>query len=379
MPAMTRVLRRPTTPETTVLDLDIHGLVGIRLVDPSARDVAAVAAETGAVQGALSREPELTIRFVPALRPKGIRYVEPGETGFTAEEFFVLAPARNEPLAEIPLDLVGRPCRINCRSGVGSVPLLRPILNQTMLAKGALVLHASAFRYEDAGVLVAGWARGGKTTSLLAFMANGAEFIADDHAYVDPDGNRVYGLPEPVSVRAWHLDELPGHRGDVGCLDRTRLRAWSAICRVAASAAARDGRGTLGKLSGRVAGHAEDASIAVAPERLFDRCVFEGTLDKVFLAIAHESSDVFAERVNRDWLADRLAFSLRAERRRLLDHYLAFRYAFPDRPNELIERAAEIERDLLGRVLAGVDTYVVYHPFPAPVAPLFETMAPLVA
>jgi hypothetical protein len=78
-------------------------------------------------------------------------------------------------------------------------------------------------------------------------------------------------------------------------------------------------------------------------------------------------------------LADRLAFSLRAERRRLLDHYLAFRYAFPDRPNELIERAAEIERDLLGRVLAGVDTYVVYHPFPAPVAPLFETMAPLVA
>ena len=377
---MTRVLGRPAPTEASVVDFDIHGLVGIRLVDPRPPDVAAVVAEIGAARISLSREPEITIQFVPELRPEGIRYVEPGETGFTDDAFFVLPPVSGkEPLAQIPLETIGRHSRILCRSGLGSVPFLRPILNHTMLAKGVVVLHASAFRYQGKGALVAGWARGGKTTSLLAFMEHGAEFIADDHVYIDPVRNRIYGLPELVSLRASHLDELPRHRRDVRRLDRARLRGWSGLGRLAASAAVRDGRGSVGKLSGRMARLAEDACVSIAPGRLFSRCIFEGTLDKVFLAIAHESRDVFAERVERDWLADRLAYSLRAERRRLMDQYLAFRFAFPNRPNDLLERASEIERDLLVRVLAGVDAYAVYHPFPAPVGPLFETMAPLVA
>jgi hypothetical protein len=380
MPAMTQLQRQSGGPATSVVDFAVQGVVGIRLVDPSSCDVAAVVAATGAKQVAPLDEPEITIRFVSKLRPGEIRYVEPGETGFTDDTFLVLPRAYGkDPLAEVPLDSIGRQCDIVCSSGLGFVPLLRPVLDHAMLAKGVVVLHASAFRYKGRGTLVAGWARGGKTTSLLAFMRGGAEFIADDHVYVNSDGNRLCGIPEPISLRASHLDEMPEYRRSVRGLDRAALRGWSAIGRLVSSAASREGDHSIRKLTARVAGIAENACIRVPPERLFGKCITEGKLDKVFLAIAHQSPDVRAERVDADWLADRLIFSLRAERRRLLDQYLAFRFAFPDRRSELLERVNEIERDVLTRVLSDAESYVVYHPLPAPVVQLFETMAPLVA
>jgi hypothetical protein len=55
--------------------------------------------------------------------------------------------------------------------------LLISILNLTMLAKGFLPMHASAFTYKNTGVVATGWAKGGKTETLFAFMANGAASI----------------------------------------------------------------------------------------------------------------------------------------------------------------------------------------------------------
>jgi hypothetical protein len=127
----------------------------------------------------------------------------------------------------------------------------------------------------------------------------------------------------------------------------------------------------------RVASHADDAYVPVSPDRLFSRRRLGSKLDKAFLAIAHDDRDVLVERVDGPWLADRLVFSLHAERRRLIEHYVAFRFGFPDKRNELLEAASEIEREILLRLLADVDSYVVYHPFPAPVDALFTAMAPV--
>jgi hypothetical protein len=331
------------------------------------------------MRATVSRVPEITIRFVDDVPSTGVlRYVEPERVGFDDEAFVVLnRRSRGKAVAQIPLDAVGRSFEILCRSGVGPVPLLRPILDLTMLARGVVAVHASAFTFNGKGTMIAGWARGAKTTSLLAFMSNGAELIADDCVYVDPDGNRLYGLPDAISIRARHLQEFPLYRELVGWRDRSRLRAASLLGGVAAAFA--DGGESQGarKLADRVAALAEDACAAVPPGQLSRRCAFSGRLETAFLSIPHERNDVSCVRVDPEWFADRLVFSLRAQRLHLLGGYLAFRFAFPDRRSRLLEQASQTEREVLVRALSAAETYALYHPFPASAQALFDAVAAL--
>jgi hypothetical protein len=365
------------------VDYDIRGLVGIRLIDASARDARTVSEQIGCPQATLPREPDLTIRFVREIPTRGaVLYVEPGELGFTEDAFLVLRSGL--PCARLRLDLLGvgsrvdlrdGVCHIVCRSESGPVPLLRPIVDLTLLGRGAASVHAAAFAYKGKGTMIAGWPRGAKTTTLLAFMANGAEFIADDRVYLNPAGNRLLAPPQPISLRLPHLDELPQYRKLVRLRHRARLRALSLVGELATAIAGPAAPGSGRKLADRVAGFAEDASVAVEPDRLFERCAFGGDLQIAFLSLAHESNDVRVERVSPRWLADRLRFLLQADRQRFVAHYLAFRFAFPERTSELIEHASEIEHSILLRALGSAETYVVYHPHPAPAQALFETMA----
>ncbi len=63
-------------------------------------------------------------------------------------------------------------CEIVCERGRARVPLLTANVNLVVLGNGALPLHAAAFRFDGTGVLVTGWSKGGKTETLLAFMAS---------------------------------------------------------------------------------------------------------------------------------------------------------------------------------------------------------------
>jgi hypothetical protein len=375
------VLQAAVRSEPLTVEYDIHGLVGIRLIDPSRQDVAAVSAQLGDMQGVLAREPDITIRFAHELAIEGVlSWIEPGEIGFTDDCFFLFAPGSAlQPAARVALDAIDGPFELVCRSGLATVPLLRSLIDLIMLAKGVVPLHASAFTYNGKGVLVAGWARGGKTTSLVAFTGHGAAFIGDDRVYLRPEGSRLYGLGEPVALRACHLAELPGYRALVGRRARSRLRLAAALADRADWVGANHRAGGVRRFASRVASVAGDASIAIPPHRLFSRCPLRGKLDKAFLAIAHESADVRVEQVAPEYVAQRLVFSVRAERLRLLARYLAFRFAFPEKPNALIERADDLERELLVDALAQIETYTLYHPFPAPAQALREAIAPLLA
>src|SRR5207247_6057089 len=57
------------------LDYDVHGLVGIRLVDPSPTDAAAVARQLGPLESPLSRKPDIIVRFVKHLPTARLRYL----------------------------------------------------------------------------------------------------------------------------------------------------------------------------------------------------------------------------------------------------------------------------------------------------------------
>jgi hypothetical protein len=364
----------------SVVEYDIHGFVGIRLIDPSPRDVSAVSAQLGP-DGRLSREPDITIRFVEEVRPRvPLNWIEPHEVGFTDEGYFLFtSDFAAGPVACLRVDGPDSRWEIHCRSGLRSVPLLLPLVDLVMLTRGVLALHASAFTYKDTGVLVAGWARSGKTTSLLGFMARGATYIGDDRVYLHAgESSRLLGLAQPVALRDWHLGELPRYAEIVGWRARSRLRVYTALGRTATRASAIDGLGRMRALARRVAGFADDASVSISPQRLFGGYSLSGRLDKAFLAIAHDSPTVRVEPLEPKRLAERLVFSLRAERLRLWSLYYALSFAFPERVDTFSEEAEALETERLARALEGVESYALYHPFPAPVGALHDALAPVI-
>ena len=52
------------------VDLDLHGFVGVRLVDAEPADVATVVRQLGPLTSVLQREPDIVVRFVDRLEPR---------------------------------------------------------------------------------------------------------------------------------------------------------------------------------------------------------------------------------------------------------------------------------------------------------------------
>jgi hypothetical protein len=366
---------------SAVVDYDLHGIVGIRLIGAGAADEAAVTAQLGPIRAPLDREPDILIRFVERLELSNLRYLGARDAGFTDDGFLVLKSKKASVRVEMPLSEAGARCEIVCESGLPAVPLLIPIVNLTALAGGVVPLHAAAFTYRGSGVLVTGWAKGGKTESLLAFMANGAQYIGDEWVYVSADGRRLYGIPEPVRVWDWHLDELPGYRALLNRRERAKLAAVRGALRARELSPARCRRGAPPSVLDRATALLEgQAWVLIDPPRLFgdDSCALHGTFDKLFLIVSHSSPEVTVSEAEPLDVARRMVFSLQHERLDFLAHYLMYRFAFPDRANPVLEEAEELQRAALERVLAGKEAYVVAHPYPAPIPAVYEAMSAVI-
>jgi hypothetical protein len=355
------------------VDYDLHGLAGIRLLDAGPGDVAAVDRQLGPIRGRLERAPDLTVRFVDRLDVRGpVTLLGLDDAGFTDDAFLILrAKHKARARVQLPLEHIGAPgAEIVCERGLPAVPLLIACLNLTVLARGALPLHASAFVHRGVGVVVTGWSKGGKTEAVLAFMARGAQFVGDEWIYVEPGGARVHGIPEPMRIWDWNLRQLPAVRDRLGGAQRARLAAL----RGATGVLARDRRGRrLGKLlEGR-------RHVDLAPDRVFDTAAvrLSADFDRLFLVASSEDASTVARPADPADIARRMAASLDYERAPLHAAYAQLRFAFPDRRNALLDAAPQREQALLEQAFAGKPAWVVHHPYPVDLAGLFEAMEPL--
>jgi len=357
------------------VDYDLHGIVGVRLLDAGPGDVAAVSRQLGPIQSPLDREPEITIRFVDRVAPRGqLRYLGLDEAGFTDDAFYVLRSKHKTGVkVRIPFGDVGGRCEFVCERGVPAVPFLVATINLTALARGALPLHASAFNYNGIGAVVTGWSKGGKTETLLGFMNQGAEYIGDEWVYISGDGRRVSGIPEPIRLWDWHLHELPRFRALVGRRKRVRLRVLKGI-RSACTLAPSSLFERIGQLLQR------QLHVDIAPESLFGSGAdtFSGNFDRLFFVASHDSPEIVVEPIDPNEVARRMSFSLTYERRDFMALYRMFRFAFPEANNKLIEQADGMQYELLLRVLASKPAYAVYHPYPVSIPALVDAIEPLV-
>lgn len=364
------------------IEFNLHNLVTIRVVDAGPADVAAVRRQVG-LPGTTAPESgpaaDITIRFVDRLDAPGLRYIGADDAAFTNDAFFVLR-GKNKRLikVQIPFAEIGSPTTLVSERNVGAVPLLTAITNLTALAKGALPLHAAAFCYGGHGVLATGWSKGGKTETLLGFMAHGATFIGDEWVYISPDGAQMFGLPEPIRIWEWHLSEMPEYRSRLSRKEQARLALLRAPIALADRAAERDGNSLLRRARPLLR---RQHGLNVAPQRLFgpDRLSSSGPLEKVFFVVSGEAPEVTVEPGDPEDVAARMLYSLLEEQMPLLSYYWKYRFAFPGRPNELLETVQQRQAAALQRVLAGKELYVVTHPYPAPIPAMYAAMAPVLA
>ncbi len=368
-----------SAPITT--DYDLHGVVGIRLVDAAPGDVAAVNRQLGPIQQPLDRQPDLAIRFVDRLPLTGpVRYIGVNDAGFTDDAFLVLrSKHKAQARVQIPLAQVGvQPAEIVCERGLPAVPLLIAMINLVALGKGVLPMHASAFSYQGQGILTTGWSKGGKTETLLAFMARGADYIGDEWVYISPQ-RRIFGIPEPIRVWDWHMADLPQAWARIGRKEQMRLRVLKFMARSTESAA-QARRGSPARLAQRITPLIkQQLHVDIAPQRLFNQTVGlrSANLDKVLFVVSHDSPQIHVEPMAGEEVAQRMLFSLQIERMDFMAAYLKFRFAFPDACNPLIEEAEERQRTLLAKMLAGQESYAVYHPYPVSIPALYDAIIPV--
>jgi hypothetical protein len=364
------------------IDFDLHGLVGIRLLDPTMSEAAAVGRQLGLSPGTLARDPDIVIRWMDGMATSRLRLIGDHEAGHDNDSFYLLRGKHQARCrVKIPFEhigCVGRTTEIVCESGIQGVPLLVPIVNFTLLAKGIVPVHASAFVYRGQGVLAAGWSKGGKTESLLSFVDRGAEYIADDWAYITPRGE-LYGMAEPIRLRAWHVHELPRLRRRLPLAARTRLRTldladcWKdALPRRSRLLPSRSVARLLHLL-------ARQAYVTVPPRQLFDRMAQPpAKFDQLFLLASHECSEVRIQPADPVEIARKMLFSVQEERERFLTYYRKFRFAFPNRANPLIDDCERLQHELLVKAFAGKPAHTVLHPYPVRIPSLFDAMQHLV-
>lgn len=364
-------------------DFDLHGLVRIRLEGAGPRETAAVRRQLGPIEARVAGDADITIRFVDEIPQAGrLRIVGIDQGAYDDEGFLVMrSKHKSRARVRIPFHRVGlEAIVIECERGMVAVPQLIPIVNLTVLGKGALPLHAAAFVHEGIGVAACGWSKGGKTETLLSFMRRGARYVGDEWVYVTADGSTLHGIPEPVRLWDWHLAQLPEHKRHVSRKDRIKLGTIGALDRANRAIPARTRKRLPGMRSAeRVMALLEgQRHVDPAPERLFgvERWESAARFDRLLFLMNAEVDAVRVEPIDPLEVAERMTWSHVHHRIGFFDLYWQARYAFPELANPLIDGIEERERTLLRRLFEGKRTLLVEHPHPVRIDELAAAIAP---
>ncbi|MFQ5649798.1 MAG: hypothetical protein ACE5IY_07635 [bacterium] len=372
--------RRELRATDAIIEYDIHGLVGIRLVNPTEKDAAAVARQLGPLRGDLVREPDIIVRFVRHLPLDDLHYLGLNKVGYDQNGFYILRSSKKDVRVRLAFDQIGERVEILCQSGVKSVPHLLAILNLMLLKKDVVALHASAFVFDGTGIIVTGWAKGGKTEALLSFAAHGGEYVGDEWIYLSADGERMYGIPENIRLWDWHLDNLPHLKGKLNFEKKALFGTVHALDRMQRRLpeAGLGNAMPLKFLREAMPALRRQLNVQLPPQVIFEKCseTFSARPDRVFMLISHAGPEYSVEPVEASEIARRMIASLQFELMPFMESYTAFKFAFPEKASEFVETAHEWQSEILSRALENKQAYVVKHPYPLSFEALYDAMRP---
>ena len=357
-------------------EIDVRGLLTVRLIGVDERDAGAVERQLGlpshpALEARPAEEAQLSVRYVERLAARDGRllWVGPPDLCWT-EAGVAVARGRGRATrwALIPFERIGGPLEIECERGIGRVPHLVSLLNLSLLARGIVPLHASAFILNGVGSVAAGWSQSGKTEALLAAMGAGATQVSDEWTYLAPDG-QAHGLPTPIRLEPWHLRSDFVRERAAAATSRRRLLSLRAADRLAAGTALRRMSLPSTGLVRRGRRLIGSDHVDIPAQTLFgpNSCTAALRLERVYWLVPRTGDDrsvsgVGVESVTATETAARMALAHVHHRLEFLDSYWRFRYAFPRRRSELVDNMEVRERKLLEAALDPLPIYRLEHP-----------------
>jgi hypothetical protein len=373
------------SPDSAIVEIDLRGRAVVRLVGAGPAEIKLVRRQLGPlpVIADPTRPADVTIRFVDRLELDGpVRRLGPDAMAI-GDRFVVTRGRRKSRVAvEVPVGSLGAgPATLVAERGGHSIPLLLPILAASLLARGVAAAHASAFLVDGRGVLVSGWAKGGKSETLLAFLMHGARYVGDEWLFVDPAGPAMFGPPEPIRLWDWQLAQMPTLRARVGRTDRARLGAAAGLANVlrGVGRAPAVGASTVGEAARRAEAVVDrQRSRQFAVEELFGVEAIHGaaaSLDRVVL-VAGSTEDRVRRDVPPDEAAARIAATTVHELLDLQALRLAYRHAFPDELAAGLEDLEARMRAVYRAAFEHVPIIEVRHRHPPDIASLHRLIAP---
>lgn len=364
------------------VDFNLHNLFSIRLEDPTPDAIHAVKRQLGCPPSVFQGEPDLCVSYIDRFEMP-MHHLMMGKAGFAEGRFFVMSGSgRNKFRVQVPFSELGRPCKVICERGTKEIPLLHLAINLRMLEKGLVPLHAAAFVYEGTGVIVNGWPNGGKTSTLFSFLTHGARFISDDWLFVDTDG-RMVGLMQPIKLSDWQLNQLAAYQPKVS---RTRqltlqgMRMLDTMLQAVPGSLHSDFPPAKVVYKGLSRLNNSQRHINISPEELFgaDQVAATGNFEMLLLTLSGESSDIVIEPLSPELAIERILATLHHEWMHWEEYYLQYSYAFPHRPNALMDVSRSRQRMFLEQILAGKRMFAIYHPHPVDLDRLYKAIVQVI-
>lgn len=349
------------------IDFVIAGRLRVRLHDPGPKDLAAVSRQLGSEPTSAADSAVVEIFYTSDVSA-GAGWLVGLDAGMDAIGFYALdaTPQRSKTHIDLTAD------RLTLRRprDSGKVPLLMQAVVQAAPACGLVPVHGTGLIWQGEGVLVVGWAKGGKTEVLLPFMEHGATYVGDEWMLLEPETKTMFGIHEPIRVWDWHLDDLPNAKQRLEASKQRRLRLlhriensinWMSKQRVPLQ----NEWARLGAVIGR------QRFVHVDSHEFWSgRVMAQSQIDRLVLVVSSSDPTVTSEEAHGAEIAARMAFSNAFEKRPFDDMLLAMGFADPTPTTEFASVAHE--REALESAFAGLPAMILSHPYPAPTEQLFE-------
>lgn len=357
-------------------EFDIHGVVGVRVVYAKEAEASKLLKLLSPFRSALDRDPDIVVRFFGSSEIRQRVLVGEEYGAYTGEQFELLRAPDGKTAARVPFDRIGTTCELWYEPGTQKAPLFSEIVRLTFLAKGYVPVHGSAFVYKGRGVLATGWARGGKTRTLLAFAKNGARFISDDWVVLSGDG-QVLSFPTNVTLWPWQIEQISDFMPRIKLRKRMYMKSVQGMERLYRSPLSskflsRRRLETFGKILSLAR---RRLKVSRSPESVFEDVETQPhSLDLGLMVLSHTLEQTEVRQCETSKLIERIITTNHAEWRDLLDYYIAYKFAFPHKLNPLLDEIDLRQRALLKRALGGIDSYEVFSPYPADLNELFGAL-----
>jgi hypothetical protein len=225
-----------------------------------------------------------------------------------------------------------------------------------------------------------GWSNGGKTSILLAFTINGAEYVGDEWIILTSDGKKMFGYPISLSLSKWQLDQMADSKKIVTLNERITF-AFLGFLSSLFEFALKAGLSNLHSFQflSKFLKHTKNLmKKKILPHNLFgDKIRDEATpVDLIMLSKRHDNSEIIVKQCDANEVIDRMINSNDYEQLPFFEYYKAFKYAFPERNNEFLDNIKKTHSDLLRKALQGKKSIKVFSPNPVSLENLFSNLAP---